>query len=85
MKSTGMVRRVDRLGRLVLPKEIRDTLGIKVGDGLEIRLDKDDQIILKKYAKVQGMNVMAILFLSAIINIFSMLNKLRGLYIKVKN
>lgn len=54
MKTTGMVRRVDRLGRLVLPKEIRDTLGIKVGDGLEIRLDKDDQIILKKYARVQG-------------------------------
>ncbi|MFJ7407152.1 MULTISPECIES: AbrB/MazE/SpoVT family DNA-binding domain-containing protein [unclassified Lysinibacillus] len=48
MKSTGIVRKVDDLGRVVLPIELRRTLGIDVKDALEIFID-DDQIILQKY------------------------------------
>ena len=49
MKSTGVVRRIDELGRFVLPAEIRKTLGINLGDQLEIHIDKD-AVILKKYS-----------------------------------
>lgn len=49
MKALGMVRKVDDLGRYVLPKELRDTMGISIGDSLEIFL-AEDYIILKKYA-----------------------------------
>ncbi|MFJ7951569.1 AbrB/MazE/SpoVT family DNA-binding domain-containing protein [Lysinibacillus sp. NPDC096418] len=48
MKSTGIVRKVDELGRLVIPKELRRTLGINERDSLEIYTD-DDKIILKKF------------------------------------
>ena len=48
MKSTGIVRRVDDLGRVVIPKEIRQTLKIREGDPLELWLDKD-AICFKKY------------------------------------
>jgi transcriptional pleiotropic regulator of transition state genes len=48
MKAIGIVRRVDGLGRIVLPKELRNTLDINARDGLEIFLD-DGTIILKKY------------------------------------
>lgn len=48
MKSTGMVRKVDELGRITLPKELRRMLGIENGDPAEIFID-GDQIILKKY------------------------------------
>ncbi|WKT75611.1 AbrB/MazE/SpoVT family DNA-binding domain-containing protein [Lysinibacillus fusiformis] len=48
MKSTGMVRKVDELGRVTLPKELRSTLGIESSDPVEIFID-GDQIILKKY------------------------------------
>jgi transcriptional pleiotropic regulator of transition state genes len=49
MKSTGIVRRVDELGRIVIPKELRRTMNIEVGDPLEIYTE-GEQIILKKYA-----------------------------------
>ena len=49
MKSTGMVRPVDTLGRIVLPKEIRKVFDIEAKDSLEIYID-NDKIILKKYA-----------------------------------
>lgn len=49
MKSTGIVRRVDELGRIVLPVELRRTLGIDDKDSLEIYVD-NDSIVLKKYA-----------------------------------
>lgn len=49
MKATGIVRRVDELGRIVIPKELRDTLGIKERDKMEIYVD-GDMIILRKYA-----------------------------------
>ncbi|WLR50891.1 AbrB/MazE/SpoVT family DNA-binding domain-containing protein [Bacillus tianshenii] len=48
MKSTGIVRKVDELGRVVIPIELRRTLGIEEKDALEIYVD-DDRIILKKY------------------------------------
>ncbi len=48
MKSTGMVRKIDELGRIVLPIEIRNTMGIQSRDSLEIFVD-EDRIILKKY------------------------------------
>ena len=48
MKSTGIVRKIDELGRIVLPIEIRNTLDIKAKDSIEIFVD-DDKIILKKY------------------------------------
>ena len=48
MKSTGMVRKVDELGRVVIPIELRRSLGIKEKDAIEIYVD-GDQIILKKY------------------------------------
>jgi transcriptional pleiotropic regulator of transition state genes len=48
MKSTGIVRKVDELGRVVIPIELRRTLGIDNKDALEIFVD-DEQIILKKY------------------------------------
>ena len=52
MKATGIVRRIDDLGRIVVPKEIRRTLRIREGDPLEIFTDKDGEIILKKYSPI---------------------------------
>ena len=49
MKSTGIVRKVDELGRIVLPIELRRTLDIDVRDPLEIYIEGNDTIILKKY------------------------------------
>ena len=49
MKSTGIVRRIDELGRVVLPIELRRTLDIDIKDSLEIYVD-NNSIILKKYA-----------------------------------
>lgn len=56
MKATGVVRRIDDLGRIVLPKELRRTMRIKEGDSLEIYIDGMDQIMLKKYSPVQNVN-----------------------------
>ena len=52
MKATGVVRRIDDLGRVVIPKEIRKTLRIREGDPLEIFTDKDGEVILKKYSPI---------------------------------
>lgn len=49
MKATGIVRRIDDLGRVVVPKEIRRSYGINAGDPLEIFTDKEGYIIFKKY------------------------------------
>ena len=49
MKATGIVRRIDDLGRVVVPKEIRRTLRIREGDPLEIFTDREGEIILKKF------------------------------------
>lgn len=50
MKATGIVRRIDELGRIVIPKEIRKTLRLREGENLEIYTDQNDKIILKKYS-----------------------------------
>lgn len=50
MKATGMIRKIDDLGRVVIPKEIRRTLRIREGDPMEIYVEKNGEIILKRYA-----------------------------------
>ena len=50
MKATGIVRRIDDLGRVVIPKEIRRVLRIREGDPLEIFTEKDGEVIFKKYS-----------------------------------
>ncbi len=52
MKATGIVRRIDELGRVVIPKEIRRTLRIREGDPLEIFTDREGEVILKKYSPI---------------------------------
>jgi AbrB family transcriptional regulator (stage V sporulation protein T) len=52
MGSTGIVRKIDNLGRLVIPKEVRKTLHIRDGDSLEIFVDSDGEVILKKYSSI---------------------------------
>ena len=51
MKATGIVRRIDELGRVVIPKEIRRTLRIREGDPLELFTDRDE-LMLKKYSPI---------------------------------
>lgn len=53
MKATGIVRRIDDLGRVVVPKEIRRTLRIREGDPLEIYTDTEGEIVLKKYSPMK--------------------------------
>jgi AbrB family transcriptional regulator (stage V sporulation protein T) len=50
MKATGIIRKIDDLGRIVIPKEIRKTLKIREGDTLEIYVEKNGEIVLKRYA-----------------------------------
>lgn len=52
VKATGIVRRIDDLGRVVIPKEIRRTLRIREGDPLEIFVDREGEVILKKYSPI---------------------------------
>lgn len=59
MKATGIVRRIDDLGRVVIPKEIRRTLRIKEGTPLEIFTDREGQIILKKYSPIGELSIFA--------------------------
>ena len=59
MKATGIVRRIDDLGRVVIPKEIRRTLRIKEGDPLEIFTDREGEIILKKYSPIGELGTFA--------------------------
>ena len=56
MKATGIVRRIDELGRVVIPKEIRRSLRIKDGDPLEIFTSRDGEIIFKKYDDGRAVN-----------------------------
>ena len=59
MKATGIVRRIDDLGRVVVPKEIRRTLRIREGDPMEIFTDREGEIILKKYSPIRELNLLA--------------------------
>ncbi|MEK4227905.1 stage V sporulation protein T [Solibacillus sp. FSL H8-0538] len=59
MKATGIVRRIDDLGRVVIPKEIRRTLRIREGDPLEIYTDREGEVILKKYSPISDLGEFA--------------------------
>lgn len=71
MKATGIVRRIDDLGRVVIPKEIRRTMRIREGDPLEIYTDNDGEVIFKKYSPIGE--------LSNYVNVFAeIINKATG-------
>ena len=59
MKATGIVRRIDDLGRVVVPKEIRRTLRIREGDPLEIFTEQNGAIVLKKYSPIGELSTFA--------------------------
>ena len=59
MKATGIVRRIDDLGRVVIPKEIRRTMRIREGDPLEIYTEKDGEVIFKKYSPMGELSTFA--------------------------
>jgi AbrB family transcriptional regulator (stage V sporulation protein T) len=65
MKATGIVRRIDDLGRVIIPKEVRRNFGIREGDPLEIYTDRDGAIIFKKYAPNNTNDVVVYLVHSA--------------------
>lgn len=66
MKATGVVRRIDDLGRVVIPKEIRRTLKIREGDPLEIFTDREGEVILKKYSPMGELSEFAITYAEAL-------------------
>lgn len=68
MKATGIVRRIDDLGRVVIPKEIRRTMRIKEGDPLEIYVDREGEVILKKYSPITALSDFAKEYADALSN-----------------
>lgn len=56
MKATGIVRRIDDLGRVVIPKEIRRTMRIREGDPLEIYTSNEGEVIFKKYSPINELS-----------------------------
>ena len=62
MKATGIVRRIDELGRVVIPKEIRRTMRIREGDPLEIYTTREGEVIFKKYSLIGGLEDFAAQF-----------------------
>ena len=66
MKATGIVRRIDDLGRIVIPKEIRRTMRIREGDPLEIFTDNDGGVILRKYSPIGEMTSFAVQYAEAL-------------------
>lgn len=76
MKATGIVRRIDDLGRVVIPKEIRRTMRIREGDPLEIYTEKDGEVIFKKYSPVGELSDFAL-------HIVDSLNKTTGCCVAV--
>lgn len=66
MKATGIVRRIDDLGRVVIPKEIRRTMRIREGDPLEIYTDRDGEVIFKKYSPIGEIGDFALQYAEAL-------------------
>ena len=66
MKATGIVRRIDDLGRVVIPKEIRRTLRIREGDPLEIFTSKNGEVVFKKYSPFSELTAFAAEYVSAL-------------------
>lgn len=69
MKATGIVRRIDDLGRVVIPKEIRRTLKIREGMPMEIYTDTSGEVILKKYSPVGEMSQIAQAYADTLVNL----------------
>ena len=67
MKATGIVRRIDDLGRVVIPKEIRRTMRIREGDPLEIFTDRDGEVIFKKYSPIGELSELAIIYCDVLV------------------
>ena len=67
MKTTGIIRRIDDLGRIVVPKELRKSLRIKNGDSLEIFVDKD-MVALKKHSSMNNLSHFADVYVESIYN-----------------
>ena len=68
MKATGIVRRIDDLGRVVIPKEIRRTMRIREGDPLEIYTAKDGEVIFKKYSSIGELGQFAAAYAQSLFN-----------------
>lgn len=66
MKATGIVRRIDDLGRVVIPKEIRRTMRIREGDPLEIYTEKDGEVIFKKYSPIGELGDFAVTYVETL-------------------
>ena len=62
MKATGIVRRIDELGRIVIPKEIRRTLRLREGDPVEIYTGENGEIVLRKHSVMSDLNEFALQF-----------------------
>ncbi len=72
MKATGIVRRIDDLGRVVIPKEIRRTMRIREGDPLEIYTDREGEVIFKKYSPIGELQSFAAQYADTLQKICSM-------------
>ena len=72
MKATGIVRRIDDLGRVVIPKEIRRTMRIREGDPLEIYTDREGEVIFKKYSPIGELTGFAVQYAETLHKICSM-------------
>lgn len=66
MKATGVVRRIDELGRIVIPKELRKNLRINEGENIEIYMDDNENIILKKFSSLKKITDLAMYVVSSI-------------------
>ena len=66
MKATGIVRRIDDLGRVVMPKEIRRTMRIREGDPLEIYTNNDGEVIFKKYSPIGELSAFSVQYAEAL-------------------
>ena len=66
MKATGIVRRIDDLGRVVIPKEIRRTMRIREGNPLEIFTNKEGEVIFKKYSAMESITEHVLVFAEAL-------------------
>ena len=77
MKATGIVRRIDELGRVVIPKEIRRTQRIRRGDPLEIFTTGDGEVIFKKYSPIGEMNAVAAQYTEVLSKSFALTNEYR--------
>lgn len=74
MKATGVVRRVDDLGRIVIPKEIRKTLRIKEGTPLEIFTEKEGDIVLKKYSPINELSSFSQEYVECLYNVTNLVS-----------